>query len=167
MQAYEVELVPAQIPPLRIRDAIRADARPYPHVAVGDAATLEESVRVPITSRLMASCAPESPSISRAAAYRDPKSGKIVLGVEQNGEENGARALVLFSASSRFPDGVAVTLPKGIRVLGKAARRNGQQLLLIWPEDERIVVADPGREERYEVRRTGDQFGLALLSSGE
>jgi hypothetical protein len=166
MQAYEVELVPAQNPPLRIRDAIRADARPYPHVAVGDAAAPEEGLRVPITARLMASCTPEAPSICRAAAYRDPKSGKIVLGVEQGVPENGARALVLFSASSSFPEGVSVTLPKGMRVLGKGPRRNGQQLLVIWPDDERILVADPGREERYEVRRTGDQFGLAVLTNG-
>lgn len=166
MQAYEVELVPAQIPPLRIRDAIRAEARPYPHVAVGEAAAPEEGVRVPITARLMALCGPEAPSLCRAAAYRDPQSGKIVLGVEQVAQENGARALVLFSASSSFPDGVSVSLPKRMRVLGKGTRRNGQQLLLIWPENERIVVEDPGREERYEVRRTGDQFGLTVLANG-
>lgn len=166
MQAYEVELLPAQIPPLRIRDAIRADARPYPHVAVGDATASEQSVRIPITARLMAACNGEAPSICRAAAYRDPTSGKIILGVEQGTQENGSRALVLFSASSSFPEGVSVSLPKRVGVLGKGAMRNGQQFLLLWPEGERIVIEDPAREERYEVRRTGDQFGLALLANG-
>lgn len=166
MQAYEVDLAPAQNPPLRIRDAIRTVNRPYPHVAVGDTDTPERNVRVPITARLMASCTSETPSISRAAAYRDPKSGTIVLGVESDAKENSSRALVLFSASSSFPEGVSVVLPKRVGVLGKGGMRNGQQLLLIWPEGERIVVEDPAREERYEVHRTGDQFGLALLSNG-
>jgi hypothetical protein len=135
-------------------------------VAVGSGVAPDEGQRVPITARLMASCAAGTPSIGRAVAYRDPKSGTIVLGVEQGVQENGARALVLFSASSSFPEGVAVTTPTSIRVLGKGPRRNGQQLLLIWPEGERILVEDPGREERYEVRRTGDQFVLAVLANG-
>jgi len=136
-------------------------------VAVGDGTAPERRVRVPITARLLAACASGTSAISRAAAFRDPKSGRIVLGVESDAQENGSRALVLFSASSSFPEGVSVTLPKGVGVLGRGVMRNGQQVLLIWPEGERVVVEDPAREARYEVRRTGDQFGLAAMPNGE
>ncbi len=158
MQAYEVEFTPARISPLHIADAIRAETLPRPHVSVGDPATPGKGVRIPLTSRLMASFTQGSPLISRAGAYREPKSGQIVLGAEQAADGHDARALVLLAASSRFPEGVSVTPLKGVAILAKGQIRNGQQLLLIWPDGGRVTVEDPAGEERYELRRAGDQF---------
>lgn len=167
MQAYEVEFVPAQLTPVRIKDAIAVSLLPHPHVSVGDPDTPGRGVRVPLTSRLTASCDSGAPFISQAAAYRDPKTGRIVLGIDQATDASDRRALVLLAASSRFPDGVSVTLPKGTGLLAKGAVRNGEQILLIWPEGGSVVVDDPARQERYELRRTGDQFAqVALPSAG-
>jgi hypothetical protein len=166
MQAYEVEFVPAQRPPLRIKDAIRADTLPHPHVSVGDPGTPGRGVRVPLTSRLLASCNSGPPLICRAAAYRDPKTGRIVLGVEPTMDTQDTRALVLLAASSRFPDGVSITPQQGVNVLATGELYHGRHMLLIWPDGGKIVVEDPGREERYEVRRTGDQFEPVTLPNG-
>ena len=163
MQAYEVEFAPARLSPLHIADAIRAETRPRPHVSVGDPATPGNGVRIPLTSRLTASFTQGSPLICRAGAYRDPKTRQIVLGAEQAGNGHDARALVLLAASSRFPEGVSVTPQKGVAVLAKGQIRNGQQLLLIWPDGGRITVEDPADEERYELRRAGDQFDRVKL----
>ncbi len=163
MQAYEVEFAPAQLSPLQITDAIRAESLPLPHVSVGDPAVPGKGVRIPLTSRLMASCTPGSALICRARAYRDPKTGRIVLGVEQAADLHDARAIVLLAASSRFPDGVSVTPQKGVAILAKGQVRNGQQLLLIWPDGGRVTVKDPACEERYELRRAGDQFDRVKL----
>jgi len=163
MQAYELEFAPAQLSPLHIADGIRAETLPRPHVAVGDPATPGKGVRVPLTSRLMASFSQGPPLICRAKAYRDPKSGQIVLGVEQGTEAQEARVLVLLAAVSRFPEGVSVTPQKGVAVLAKGQVRNGQQLLLIWPDGGGVTVEDPAREERYELRRAGDQFDRITL----
>ncbi len=163
MQAYEVEFAPAQLSPLHVTDAIRAESLPLPHVPVGDPATPGRGVRIPLTSRLMASCAPGSALICRARAYRDPKTGRIVLGVEHAEDADDARAIVLLAASSRFPDGVSVTPQKGVAVLAKGQVRNGQQLLLIWADGGRVTVKDPACEERYELRRAGDQFDRVKL----
>ena len=158
MQAYEVEFAPAQLPALRITDAIRAQTAPLPHVSVGDPATPGKGIRIPLTSRLRATFTQGPPLIFRARAFRDPESGKIVLGVEQAADANDARALVLLAASSTFPEGLSVTPQKEVTLLAKGDVRNGQQLLLIWPDGARVAVEDPAREERYELRRTGDQF---------
>ena len=163
MQAYEVEFAPAQLSPLHIADAIRAETLPRPHVSVGDPTTPGKGIRIPLTSRLSASFVQGSPLISRARAYRDPKTSRIVLGVEQGADEHDARALVLFVASSRFPDGVAVTPHRGVAVLAKGQVRNGQQMLLIWPDGGKITVEDPAHEARYELRRAGDQFDRTML----
>jgi hypothetical protein len=165
MQAYEVEFVPAQRPPLRIKDAIRADTVPHPHVAVGDPDTPGRGVRIPLTSRLVASCNSGPPLICRAAAYRDPKTGRIVLGVEPPTDAGDARALVLLAASSRFPDGFSITPQQGVSVLATGDLRHGQHMLALWTDGGTILVEDPAREERYEVRRTGDQFNQTALSS--
>ncbi len=165
MQAYEVEFLPAELPPLRIKDAIRADTAPRPHVPVGDPSTPGRGVRVPLTSRLMIACNSGPPLIRRAAAYREPKSGSIVLGVEQPADASDARALVLLAASSSFPEGVSIVPQKGVSILATGEVRNGQQLLLIWPDGGTILVADPAREERYELRRAGDEFDQTLLPS--
>ncbi|MGD0264817.1 MAG: hypothetical protein ABSD47_07645 [Candidatus Methylomirabilota bacterium] len=163
MQAYEVEFAPAQLSPLHITDGIRAETLPCPHVSVGDPATPGKGVRIPLTSRLMASFTQGSSLICRARAYRDPKTGRIVLGIEQAADVHDARVLVLLAASSAFPEGVSVTPQKEVVLLAKGQVRNGQQLLLIWPDRGRVTVEDPAREERYELRRAGDQFDRVRL----
>lgn len=163
MQAYEVEFAPAQLSPLHVADAIRAETLPHPHVSVGDPATPGRGVRIPLTSRLMASFTHGSPLICRARAYRDPKTGRIVLGVEQAADAHDARALVLLAASGRLPEGVSVTPQEGVAVLAKGHVHNGQQLLLIWPDGGSVTVKDPASEERYELRRAGDQFDRVKL----
>ena len=120
MQAYEVEFAPAQLSPLHIADAIRAETLPLPHVSVGDPATPGKGVRIPLTSRLMASFTQGSPLICRARAYRDPKTGRIVLGIEQAADVHDARALVLLAASSRFPKGYPLPLRRGSPSLRRA-----------------------------------------------
>jgi hypothetical protein len=158
MQAYEVEFTPAQRPPFRIADGLRAERLPYPHVSVGDPATAGKGVRVPLTTRLAASCNGGVLLIARAGAYRDPKTGRIVLGTEQRANPEDTRALVLLAASSSFPEGVSVTPRKEVSLLAKGEMHNGHQLLLIWPDGGRVLIEDPAREERYELRRTGDEF---------
>ena len=165
MQAYEVEFTPARIPPFRIADGIRTERLPHLHVAVGDPATPGKGVRVPLTTRLAASCNGGAALIARAAAYRDPKSGTIVLGMEQAAASDDARALVLLAASSSFPEGVSVTPQKEVGLLAKGETRNGQQLLLIWPDGGKVLVEDPAREERYELQRAGDEFERLELRS--
>jgi len=123
MQAYEVEFTPAQLPPFRITDGIRAQRVPHLHVSVGDPATPGKGVRVPLTTRLAASCNGAEALIARAAAYRDPKSGSIVLGMEQVPASDDARALVLLVASSSFPEGVSVTPRKEVGLLAKGETR--------------------------------------------
>jgi hypothetical protein len=165
MQAFEVEFTPARLASLHITDAIRAGTLPRPHVSVGDPDTPGSGIRVPLTSRLVASFTAGPSLIHRAGAYRDPKTGSIVLGVEQAAEEKDARALVLLAATNSFPEGVSVTPQKEVTLLAKGEVRNGQQLLLIWPEGGRVAVADLVREERYELRRTGDQFDRVLMQN--
>ena len=163
MQAYEIEFAPAQLSPLHITDGIRVETLPRPHVSVGDPATPGKGVRIPLTSRLMASFTQGSSLICRARAYRDPKTGRIILGVEQAADVHDARVLVLLAASSPFPEGVSVTPQKEVVLLAKGQVRNGQQLLLIWPDGGRVTVEDAAREERYELRRAGDQFDRVRL----
>ncbi len=163
MQAYEVEFAPAHLSPLHIADGIRAVTLPRPHVSVGESATPGKGVRIPLTSRLMASFTQGSSLITRAGAYRDPKTGQIVLGAEQSDADHNGRALVLLAASSRFPEGVSVTPQKGVAVLAKGQIRNGQQLLLIWPDGGRVVVEDPASDERYELRRAGEKIDRVKL----
>jgi hypothetical protein len=163
MQAFEVEFVPSQAPPLRIKDAIPAEKIPHPHISVGDPATPGKGVRVPLTARLTVPGNDGEIVIGRAGAYRDPTSGRIVLGKEPAGDGNDPRALVRLAAWSSFPEGVSVVLEKEVHVLAKGEIRNGQQLLLIWPDGGKVVVEDLAREERYELRRAGDQFDRVVL----
>jgi hypothetical protein len=165
MQAYEVEFTPAQLPPFRITDGIHTQGRPHPHVSVGDPATPDTVVRVPLTTRLAASCNGGAALIARATAYRDPKSGSIVLGMDPATAADDTRALVLLAASSTFPEGVSVTPRKDVGLLAKGRMRNGQQLLLIWPDGGTVLVEEPGREERYELRRTGDEFDMVAIEA--
>jgi hypothetical protein len=158
MQAYQVEFAPARLQTLRIRDAICAETVPRPHVPIGDPTTPGKGLRIPLTSRLMGLITQGSPLISRAQAYRERKSGKIVLGVEPTGDANDPRALVLFIALSNFPEGFSVVPRKEVMLLAKGEVPNGQQALLIWPDGARVVIDDPVRGERHEVRRSGDQF---------
>ena len=167
MQAYEVEFTPAQLPPFRITDGIRAHRHPHLHVAVGDPATPGRGVRVPLTSRLAASCNGSALLIARAGAYRDPKTGRIVLGTEQEATAGDTRGLVLLAASSSFPEGVSVTPQKNVHLLARGEMRNGQQLLLIWPDGGKVLVEDPAREERYELCRTGDEFDRIIVQATE
>jgi hypothetical protein len=163
MQVFEVEFIPSQVPPLRIKDAILAEKLPQSHISVGDPATPGKGVRVPLTARLTASGNEGIVAIRRAGAYRDPKSGRIVLGEEPAGDGNDPRALVRLAAWSSFPEGVSVVLEKKVHVLAKGEIRNGQQFLLIWPDGGTVVVEDLAREERYELRRAGDQFDRVVL----
>ena len=164
MQAYEVQFLPAQRPPLHINDAIPAETLPFPHVSVGDPATPGKGARVPLTSRLTASFNQGPSTICRAKAYRDPRSGSVVLGVEQvEGGADDDRALVLLAASNGFPEGVTVTPRKEVTLLARGEVRNGQQLLLIWPDGGTVAVLDPVREEKYELHRAGDQFDRVLV----
>lgn len=163
MQAYETEFTPAQLSPLHITDAVRAQTFPTPHVAVGDPDTPGKGVRIPLTSRLVASFDQGSPLIRRAKAYRDPKTGRIVLGVEQAEDADDSRALVLLSASSGFPEGVSVVPQRGVSLLAEGKVGHARQLLLIWPDGVGVTVEDPVRGERYELRRNGDQFDRVML----
>ena len=165
MQAYEVEFVPAQLPPFRIADGLRVERLPYPHVSVGDSTSAGKGVRIPLTSRLAAACNGTALLIARAGAYRDPKTGRIVLGTEQGTDTEDSRALVLLAASSTFPEGVSVTPRKGVNLLVRGEMRNGQQLLLIWRDGGSVIVDDPAREERYEVRRAGDEFDSVVAQA--
>ncbi|HTU03049.1 MAG TPA: hypothetical protein VMG58_14570 [Candidatus Sulfotelmatobacter sp.] len=158
MQAYQVEFLPARQPAMQITDAIRAMTVPHPHVPVGDPATPGKGTRIPLTSRLVASLRDGPPLIARAKAYRDPKTGAIVLGVEQEASAEEARALVLLTASSNFPDGLSATPQAEVVVLARGDIRHGQQLLLIWPDGGRILIEDPARDERYALERSGNQF---------
>ncbi len=157
MHAYEVEFAPARLNSLHITDAIRAERLPHPHVAVGDASE-GKSIRIPLTARLTASIVQGELLISRAKAYRDPKSGQIVLGVEQVSAQTDSRALVLLAVLNSFPEGMIVTPRNGVALLARGGVPNGQQLLLIWGEGSTVTVEDPVREERYELRRAGNQF---------
>jgi hypothetical protein len=163
MQAYEVQFLPAQRPPLHINDAIPAETLPFPHVSVGDPSTPGKGARIPLTSRLSASFNQGASTICRAKAYRDPKSGGVVLGVEQAEGVDDDRALVLLAAANGFPEGVTVTPRKDVTLLARGEVRNGQQLLLIWPDGGTVSVLDPVREERYELHRTGNQFDRVLV----
>jgi hypothetical protein len=167
MHAYQVEFAPAQMPPLRIADAIRAETRPRPHVVVGDPTVPGAVARIPLAARLLASLSSDTPEIRRVTPYRDPKGGGIVLGADPADAAPDARALVLLTATSNFPDGVTVTPGKGITALAQGAVHHGWQMLLVWPEGGSVVVDDPAREARHALRRTGDQFERTLLSGTE
>jgi hypothetical protein len=164
MQAYEVDFAPAQLSPLSVTDGVRAHTQPVPHVSVGDASAPETGIRIPLTARLAASLDPSAPLIGRAKAYRDPKSGRIVLGVEQDADERDTRALVLLSATSGFPNGVSVLCQKGLALLAEGAAGHARQLLLIWADGSEVIVEDSLREERYTLRRTGDRFDPVRLA---
>lgn len=167
MQAYEVDFTPAQMPPLRIRDGIRAERTPHPHVAVGEAGPSGNGFRVPLTSRLAAAMSTEAPLISRAGAYRDPKSGAVVLGSERDAERDASLALVKLAVSNGFPEGMSVTPGTDVRILARGEGRTGRQFLLVWPDGGTVVVEDPVREERHEIRRAGDQFDRLPLQPTE
>jgi len=158
MQAYQVDFTPARRPAMQISDAIRATTTPHPHIPIGDAGTSGKGARIPLTSRLVATLHDGAPVIARAKAFRDPKTGTIVLGIDPEPDAAEARALVLLSAASNFPDGLSVTPEQELTVLARGDIRHGEQLLLIWPEGGRILIEDPAREERYALRRSGDQF---------
>jgi len=163
MQAYQVEFSPAQLSPLSVTDGVHVQTQPVPHVSVGDASTPETGIRIPLTSRLQASLDPATPRIGRAKAYRDPKTGRIVLGVEEAKDEHDTRALVLLSATCGFPDGISVHCQKGLALLAQGAAGHARQMLLIWPEGSEVIVEDSLREERYTLRRTGDHFDPVRL----
>jgi len=163
MQAFEVEFVPAHLSPLHVSDAIRAEVRPRPHVSIGDPATPGKGIRIPLTSRLIAEVTQGPPLISRARAFRDPKTGQIVLGVEQSENGKDGRALVLFAASSRFSEGVSISPQEGVAVLAKGQIYNGEQMLLLWHDGGKLTVQDSAGGERYELRRAGDQFDRVML----
>jgi hypothetical protein len=160
MQLFEVVFSPGQLNPVRITDAIPAEMRPFPHVPVGRDPE-KKGERVPLTGKLAATGSPER-VIARAGVFRDPKTGRIVLGMEQsNGDD--PRALVLLSASNSFPEGVVISPGKGVSVLARGDIRNGEQLLVIWPDAGTVVIQDPVREERHEFRRVGTQFERTML----
>ena len=119
MQAYAVEFLPARRPPLRITDGVSASPLPHPHLVVGESGGAGKSARIPLTARLVASSRGNGTTIHRAGIYRDPKSGRIVLGVEHAPDETDARALVLLAASSSFPDGVSVIPEKTIGLISR------------------------------------------------
>lgn len=163
MHAYEVEFVPARLSPIRISDAVRAETQPAPHVPVGDPDTPGRGVRIPLTSRLVASFAARAPLIERAKPFRDPKSGRIVLGVEPAEEADDSRAIVLLSASSGFAEGVSLVEATRVAVLAKGSVGAARQWLVLWPDGAGIAVEDPVREERYQLRRSGGDFERVAL----
>jgi hypothetical protein len=165
MQTYEVQFTPAHLSPLRISDAIRAEQLPAPHVPVGDPDIPGKGLRIPLTTRLVASLDRRSPLIGRAKAYRDPKSHRIVLGMEQADDARDNRALVLLSTKSGALGGVSVLLPKDVSLLAEGEREGGRQLLLIWPDGAGIAVEDTIREQRHELRRQGDEFARTTVKS--
>ena len=61
---------------------------------------------------------------------------------------------------------MSVIPEKTIGLIAQGEMQNGQQLLLIWPDGDRVVVEDPAREERYAILRSGDQFESILLTEG-
>jgi len=160
MQLFEVVFSSGQLNPVRISDAIPAEMHPFPHVSVGTNPD-RQGERIPCTGRLVATRNAEQ-LIVRAGVFRDPKSGRIVLGTEKsNGDD--ARALVLLSASNTFPEGVAIAPGKGVSVLARGEIKNGEQLLAIWPENATVVIQDTVRDERHELRRVGSQFDRTML----
>jgi len=164
MQAYEVQFTPAHLSPVRIGDAIRAELRPAPHVPVGDPDAPGKGLRIPLTTRLAASLDGQAPLIGRAKAYRDPKSRRIVLGMEQADDARDERALVLLSTKGGALGDVSVRLPKEISLLAEGEREGTRQLLLIWPDGAGIAVEDGVREQRYELRRQGSEFARTVVN---
>ena len=166
MQAFTLDFLPARRPPLRITDGLPAVALPHPHVAVGETGQADKVARVPITPRLATLSRERDTLINRAGVYRDPKTGRIVLGVEPSGAGTETRALVLLAASSSFPDGVSIVPEKVVGVIAQGEIRNGRQVLLTWPDGGQVIVEEPAREARYALRRSGDQFDSVPLAEG-
>jgi hypothetical protein len=164
MRAYEVTFTPGKLSPLQIKDGVRAQLRPTPHVALGDPDAQGRGLRIPLTARLAATLNGNGQLIARAKAYRDPKSGRIVLGVEQAEEGDAGRALVLLSASTGFPNGVSIAPPRGVAVLAEGELGTARQCLLIWPEGAAVTIADDVRDERHELRRIGDEFSPTAIA---
>ncbi|MFB3816828.1 MAG: hypothetical protein ACE147_04105 [Candidatus Methylomirabilales bacterium] len=164
MQAYEVEFTPGKLSPLQIKDGMQVKLRPTPHVALGDPETPGRGVRIPLTARLAACLNGSGQVIAHAKAYRDPKSGRIVLGVEQADEAETRRALVLLSTSTGFPNGVSIAPPRGLALLAEGELGTIRQYLLIWPDGAAITVIDEVRDERHELRRIGDEFSRTPLA---
>jgi len=163
MQAYEVEFLPAQLSPLHVKDGLRARLHPVPHVAVGDLDTPGRGVRIPLTARLAAALNGNGGLIATAKAFRDPKSGRIVLGVPPDEAEAGP-ALVLLSTSTGLPNGVSVVAGKGVHLLAEGERGAARQCLLVWPEGAALTIEDHLREERHELRRIGGEFSRARVA---
>ena len=95
--------------------------------------------------------------------YNTHPSGATLPFVQQDKDEDDTRALVLLSASSGFPNGISVLCQKGLALLAEGAAGHARQLLLIWPDGSEVIVEDSLREERYTLRRTGDQFDPVRL----
>jgi hypothetical protein len=106
LRAYQVDFFPAQLSPIRMKDGVQAELRPTPHIPVGDPEIPGHGVRAPLTARLAASLSTNGRLIGGVKAYRDPKTGRIVLGADEAEDRSGSGAIVLLSASSGFPDGV-------------------------------------------------------------
>lgn len=164
MQAYEVEFTPAFLSPLRVTDAIRVQTVPAPHVLVGDPSIPGEGRRIPMTVRLIAALDRAAPRIARAKVYRDPKTAQIVFGVEQGDTKEDTRAIVLLSTTTSPPGDAPVVIPKEVRLLAAGVVGRVRQHLLIWPEGSKITVEDPILEQRYELRRDGDEFTRTVLA---
>lgn len=164
MQAYEVEFTPGKLSPLQIKDGVRARLRPTPHVALGDPDVPGRGLRIPLTARLAASLNGNGQLIARAKAYRDPKSGRIVLGVEQPEDGDAGRALVRLSTSTGFPNGVSITPPRGLAVLAEGELGTARQYLLLWPDGAALTIVDDVRDERHELRRIGDEFSRSAVA---
>ncbi|HSB68980.1 MAG TPA: hypothetical protein VLH58_08310 [Candidatus Methylomirabilis sp.] len=163
MQVFEVEFAPALRSPIRIADAIRVATQPTPHIPLGDPETPGKGLRVPLTSRLAASLDRGAALMARAKAYRDPKTGQIVLGIEQAEDKQTDRALVLLSVRNDSLGGFSVSLPNHVGLLAQGQRDDMRQLLLIWPDGAGITVEDSMHDQRHEIRRSGDDFTRVVL----
>jgi hypothetical protein len=164
MQVFALDFLPARRPSLRIVDGLPAATHPHPHVIVGEAAATAQVARIPMTPRLAAIAREGNATVGRAGVYRDPKTGRIVLGIESSTDRTDTRALVLLAASSSFPDGVSVIPEKTVGVIAQGDVRNGRQYLFTWPDGAQVVIEEPAREARYAIRRSGDQFESVPLA---
>jgi hypothetical protein len=156
--AYQVDFLPGQLSPIRVKDGLEAELRPRPHISVGDPEAAGNGARVPLAARLASVVNVNGRRVARAKVYRDPGSGQIVLGADESGDGTGTSAIVLLSASTGFPDGVSIQPSKGLSVLAQGERGRVRQCLLIWPDGAGVTIHDHLRNESHELRRTGEDF---------
>jgi hypothetical protein len=119
--------------------------------------------RIPLTVRLIAALDRAAPQLARAKVFRDPKTMQFVLGIDQGDNGADSRALVLLSTTTSPPGDAVVVFRKEVILLGQGQVGRTRQSLLVWPEGSEATVEDPILEQRYALRRVGDDFTRLFL----